>query len=267
MSRYVYEPFEIAKDNLKKKSIKEIETQVKRGFDISIVTNYFLASETIELELFNKKIDLSDEELRKFKNNKKMLNNLRKQIRNNNKKSNLNNYSLGFVLGGLISLLREFEANIEKYDDYLETASKIKELKKDCESEEFLAEIWKKTNESIDEILSYLEMKSYSYFPTLEKIISEIKRSSNNETNSINIINGIIKENHDDREGFYLLSNIIQINPILHKRFEKLCLDRELDIVKMKELLLESLKLYQNLIEDKRVKHLITVFLKNPKYH
>jgi hypothetical protein len=110
-------------------------------------------------------------------------------------------------------------------------------------------------------------MKSYSYFPTLEKIISEIKRSSNNETNSINIINGIIKENHDDREGFYLLSNIIQINPILHKRFEKLCLDRELDIVKMKELLLESLKLYQNLIEDKRVKHLITVFLKNPKYH
>jgi hypothetical protein len=131
MSRYVYEPFEIAKDNLKKKSIKEIETQVKRGFDISIVTNYFLASETIELELFNKKIDLSDEELRKFKNNKKMLNNLRKQIRNNNKKSNLNNYSLGFVLGGLISLLREFEANIEKYDDYFKYRE-IRRLFRNC---------------------------------------------------------------------------------------------------------------------------------------
>jgi hypothetical protein len=109
-------------------------------------------------------------------------------------------------------------------------------------------------------------MKSYSYFPTLEKIVSEIKRSSKTETNSTSIINGIIKENHDDREGFYLLSNIIQINPILNKRFEKLCLDSELDIVKMKELLLESLKLYQNVIEDKRVKHLVTLFLKNPNY-
>ena len=154
MSGYRYEPFEIAKGNLLKKSSKEIRIQIKRGTDISVVTNYYLAFETLELEIFNKKLHLDSGQELKYNDNKKMLMELRKQIRKNNLRSNLGNYSLGFVLGCLISLLRESEANIERYHDYLEIANKIRELEKECESEEFLAEIWKKTIESIGEILS-----------------------------------------------------------------------------------------------------------------
>ena len=195
-----------------------------------------------------------------------MLMELRKQIRNNNLKSNLGNFTIGFVLGGLISLLRESEANIEEFNNYLEIGNKIRELEKDCENEEFLAKVCKKTIESIDEISSYLEMKSETFYSTIKVILDEFKRSNDINNNAENIIIDAIKEYHNDRDGFYLFSNIILVNPILYEKFEKLCKENNLDILSIHKSFLSALRKYQQGIEDKDVVHLVDMFLKNPIY-
>ena len=109
-------------------------------------------------------------------------------------------------------------------------------------------------------------MKSDTYFSTVEKIINELKRSTNSKDNFEKIIVGTLREYQDDREGFYLLSNLVQINPILYGKFEKLCVNNSLDPIETQKLFVKSLRTYQSTIEDKRVRHLIDVFMRNPNY-
>ena len=109
-------------------------------------------------------------------------------------------------------------------------------------------------------------MKSESYFPTIKIIFDEFKRSNNLENNTVNIILGAIREHHNDREGFYLFSNLIQINPILFEKFSKLCKENNYDEFVIQQSFLNALRKYPQSIENKRIVHLIELFLKNPKY-
>ena len=266
MSDNINDPFEIAKANLKKKSLKFIQTQVKRDLDVAVVINYFLAMEAIELEIFKNKIRLESDEEKRFDDNQKLLIEFRDQIKNNTLKNNLNDFSLGFLLGALISLLRKSEGSIERYNEYLEITKKIKDLETECQTEEFLAKVWKKTVESIAEILSYLNKQSETFYPTVMDIFEEFKTTEDINKNGVKIIIETIKKHHNDREGFFFFSNIIQINPFLHEKVENLSKNMDLDILSIRKIIFTALRRYRHEIEDRYVLHLIDMFLNNPNY-
>lgn len=243
---------DLLNDNISKKITSEENSQT--------AMHYFSTSDYLTLQIDEGKVQLSESEIKKVKENRKTLYEFREQIISTlNLRDSLDTYSEGFVLGALTSAIRDNEASVDDYDLYVNLVEEFKQWPEIGFSSIFFQKSWEEVNNTIEEIKGWMESKKEEYFPIFEKII---KLKIQNEEEYL----ARYLEHLMEKEVFYIISNTLMTNPLLNglvKRFIET--QDDLNYKSFEEKQVKVLKILYQKATDEKAKRMIELFLNHPR--
>ncbi len=172
--------------------------------------------------------------------------------------SSLKSYSPGFILGLMEYRIRSIEANIETDTEYQTLVKKLESWQKIGFTDLLMEKHYIETLRGIQEIRDWQVMKSEEYYPILFQLIN----SNRYQRSEKNILKFLQKRTNDEKITFYLLSQILRTNPVLHKKVETLCNEKGVTFNDIKEILTRVMHKFSEEVTDPKAKQYTALFLK-----
>ena len=198
----------------------------------------------------------SEVEIKNFKTNSLRLENLKREIFRENLIIVVKKYNESIIMGALVSLIRDTEANILTYNDHLMLKEKFFFWPKIGINNDMILLSWKDFSNAIREVEEWLIEKKNLYLPILEKLIKVIESDDN-------VTKGKLFEQLQDipeKESFYIICNILLTNPILRKEFLSISLLEGEKLLAFEKSIFGILTILEEKTLDNSLKGLILLF-------
>ncbi|UCE14842.1 MAG: hypothetical protein JSV04_06580 [Candidatus Heimdallarchaeota archaeon] len=180
--------------------------------------------------------------------NRDFLGQVQKTIFSESLEFSLGEYSAGFVLGTLEFGIREREAQIDRYKEYVELLAKIQTWPELGFPNEEFKKHWEERINDIEEIRDWMRMRANDWYP----IILPLYRSRKFEK-SPKIVLKTLRKGRTDKTVFQILTAMLHSNPILDQQIKNFCEENQVLKVE-KETLIELLQLLAHETSDTKVK-------------
>jgi hypothetical protein len=207
------------------------------------------------LEHHPKEIPLKSEST--LQNNKEFLDQVQDVIFRGNLEENLQEYSAGFVLGTLEFGIREREAQIDRYEEYVELLAKIQVWPELGFPNEEFKKHYEERIRDIHEIQDWMNDRAKNWYP----IIIPLYRSGKFHK-SAKIALKALKKGRKDNTVFQILAALIHSNPILDHQIKDFCRANQLEMVG-KEHLMAIMRLLARETSDEKVKEYCNLLLRS----
>jgi hypothetical protein len=200
--------------------------------------------------------EIPNETMNNLKVNRDFLFSEQNKILGNELESSLNEYSQGFVLGALEFAIREREAQITRYSEYMNLFNKIKSWPDLGFPDEDFQKDWEKRMASIEEILDWMTFRADEWYPVITMLINSKKYQKSSK-----IILKTLRKGRSDEVVFQVLSGILHSNPLLNKRITEFSEEKDISVIELKNQLKKTLLLLFRDTSDNKVKNLCKLFL------
>ncbi|MHA1978022.1 MAG: hypothetical protein ACW98I_14035 [Candidatus Hodarchaeales archaeon] len=171
--------------------------------------------------------------------------------------SSLEKYSPGFVLGVLEYSIRSIEASIETHAEYEALVTKLESWVKIGFTNPIMEKHYQETILGIREIRGWQKMKAEEYYPYLFQLID----SSRFQRSDKQVLKFLQKRTNGDKITFYLLSQLLRTNPVLHNKVRTLCDNKEISFEEISQKFVSVMHLLGEDTSDPKVKQYIKLFL------
>ncbi len=207
------------------------------------------------LEQHPKEIPLKSEPT--FQSNREFLRQVQEVIFREKLQSSLNEFSAGFVLGTLEFGIREREAQIDRYDEYVELFAKIQAWPELGFPNEKFQKHWEERMNDILEIKDWMKKRAKDWYP----IIIPLYRSGKFQKSATKALKAL-KKGRKDNTVFQILAAILHSNPILDHQLRDYCQKNQIEMVE-KVQLLEIMRLLSHETSDEKVKQYCNLLLRS----
>ncbi|MHA2366160.1 MAG: hypothetical protein ACXAC7_19525 [Candidatus Hodarchaeales archaeon] len=227
---------------------------------------YYQALAQILRQAHSMQLALTKLERDNLEKNRQILRSIRDKVINEDLSDNLEEYCEAIVFGALTSAIREYEASIEDYEKYQAMIYKFHQWVKIGIKEHRVVIAWNQMNLSVVELQEWFEQKSQKYFPHLDNLVHLIEYKPDLESINYPTLVENLQTHFSDKEIFYLLVNMLQTNPILHRKVNSLSIMKKIGHDKLEHVLLKMLKELETKTKDKSLKRMIQLFFKQSKF-
>lgn len=180
--------------------------------------------------------------------NRELLGQVQEIIFSESLEFSLEEYSAGFVLGTLEFGIREREAQIDRYEEYVELLAKIQTWPELGFPNEQFKKHWEERINDIQEIRDWMRIRANDWYP----IILPLYRSGRFQK-SPKIALKALRKGRTDNTVFQIVTALLHSNPILDQQIKEFCEQNQLSMVKNAKLI-EILKLLAHETSDDKVK-------------
>lgn len=177
-------------------------------------------------------------------------------IINNKLEFSFEKYSQGFILGALEFVIREKEAQIKFYSDYMKLYNKFKRWPELGFPDEDFKKNWEKRLVSIEEIQDWMKQRAEKWYPIITMLINSKKYQK-----STKIILKTLRKGKNDEAVFHILSGILHSNPLLSQRINNYCNERNISYSELKKQLMRTFLRFSRETSDEKVKDLNQMLL------
>ncbi|MFX1505701.1 MAG: hypothetical protein ACFFDC_06255 [Promethearchaeota archaeon] len=209
------------------------------------------------LEQHPKEIPVESES--NLQQNKELLGRVQENIFRDNLETNLQEFSAGFVLGTLEFGIREREAQIDRYGEYVELLAKIQAWPELGFPNEEFKKNWEERINDIHEIQDWMKDRAKDWYP----IIIPLYRSEKFQK-SAKIALKALRKGRKDNTVFQILAALIHSNPILDRQIKYFCIENNMEKIEPAHLL-EIMQLLSGETSDERVKEYCNLLLSSKK--
>lgn len=179
--------------------------------------------------------------------NRELLNQAQKVIFTKSLEFNLKEYSAGFVLGALEFGIREREAQIDRYQEYVELLEKIQAWPKLGFPNEQFKKHWEERINDIQEIQDWMKTRAKDWYA----VIIPLYRSGRFQKSPKNALKAL-RKGRKDNTVFQILAALLHSNPILDQQIRDFCRKNQISIVE-KAQLIEIIHLLAQETSNKKV--------------
>lgn len=194
-----------------------------------------------------------------FQENKDLLGQIQEIIFKENLEDILQEFSAGFILGTLEFLIREREAQIDRYAEYVELLTKIQAWPELGFPNEQFKKQWEERINDIREIQDWMKDRAKDWYP----VIIPMYRSGKFQKSS-KVVFKALRKGRNDNTVFQILAALIHSNPILDNQIKDFCKKNRIEQVE-KVKLLEILLLLARETSDEKVKAYCNLLLSSKK--
>ena len=223
---------------------------------IGVVLYYYQAKGQLGRLIQKETNSFSEAEIINFKANSLRLENLKKEVFKENLITLIKKYNESIIMGALVSLIRDTEANILTYDDHLMLKEKFFSWPKLGIDNDRILLSWKDFSNAIREVEDWLIEKKNSYLTVLEKLIKVMESNDN-------VTEGMLYEQLQDipeKECFYIICNILLTNPILRREFLSISQLKADKLLAFEKSIFRILTILEEKTSDNSLKGLILLF-------
>ncbi len=199
--------------------------------------------------------EIPDDKAKTLMMNKELLHQAQEVVFRENLAFSLKEYSAGFVLGTLEFGVREREAQIDRYQEYIELYNKIQAWPKLGFPNEQFKKQWEERIKGIQEIQDWMNSRANDWFPALIPIY----RTGKFHKSTKKALKALRKGREDDIV-FQILAALLHSNPILDQRIKDFCKENKISMVD-KTTLTEILSLLADETSNKKVKKYCNLLL------
>ena len=180
--------------------------------------------------------------------NRELLNQAQKVIFTENLEFSLGEFSAGFVLGALEFSIREKEAQIDHYQEYVELIAKIQAWPELGFPNEQFKKQWEERINDIQEIQDWMRARAKEWFP----VIIPVCRTGKFQKSTKKALKAL-KKGRKDYDVFQILAALLHSNPILKQHIRDFCQENQISMVE-KAKLIDIMELLAQETSDKKVK-------------
>ncbi len=177
-------------------------------------------------------------------------------IINNKLEFSFEKYSQGFILGALEFVIREKEAQIKFYSDYMKLYNKFKRWPELGFPDEDFKKNWEKRLVSIEEIQDWMKQRAEKWYPIITMLVNSKKYQK-----STKIILKTLRKGKKDEAVFHILSGILHSNPLLSQQVKNYCNERNISYFELKKQLMRTFLRFSRETSDEKVKDLSQMLL------
>lgn len=188
--------------------------------------------------------------------NRDFLFSCQKIIINNKLEFSFEKYSQGFILGALEFVIREKEAQIKFYTEYMKLYNKFKRLPELGFPDEEFQKNWEKRLVSIEEIQDWMRQRAENWYPILTMLINSKKYQKSTKK-----ILKTLRKGKNDETVFQILSGILHSNPLLSQQINNYCNERNISYSELRKQLMRTFLHFSREISDEKVKDLCQLLL------
>ncbi|MFX0122617.1 MAG: hypothetical protein ACFFAE_03210 [Candidatus Hodarchaeota archaeon] len=200
-----------------------------------------------------KEIPLKSESI--LQNNRELLEQAQEVIFKENLETSLKKFSAGFVLGTLEFGIREREAQIDRYDEYVELLAKIQVWPELGFSNEQFQKHWEERMNDIREIQDWMKERANDWYPVIIPLYRTGKIQKSEK-----IVLKALRKGRNDNTVFQILAALLHSNPILDQQLKNFCLENQMEMVE-KSKLMKIMRLLAHESSDKKVKEYCNLLL------
>jgi hypothetical protein len=190
-----------------------------------------------------------------LKDNEEILGQVQEVIFKGDLETNLQEFSAGFVLGALEFGIREREAQIDRYDEYVELLAKINAWPELGFPNEQFKKQWEERINDIREIQDWMKNRAKDWYP----VVIPLYRSGKFQKSTKKVFKAL-RKGRNDNTVFQILAALIHSNPILDNQIKDFCEENQIEMVE-KAKLLELLRLLARETLDEKVKEYCKLLL------
>ena len=220
-----------------------------------VVLYYFQAKGQLSRKIQEKDISISEQDKERFSLNKTRLENLKKEISATDLTFLIKKYNESIILSGLIQLIRENEANILTYDEYLRLKEKFMSWPKIGIKDDRILLSWKDFSKAIHEVDDWILEKKNSYTPIMEKLL---KINEDNPDCTAQTFYKLI--DLPEKEIFYFICNLLLTNPPLRTDFLSISQLENEKLLTFEKTIFQILDIIASETTDTNLKGLILLF-------
>ena len=223
---------------------------------LNIVILYFPAQGQLTRLIQKNKEMYSTDQIENFRKNSTILQNVKRDVEIQEFETLRLKYNEAIIIGSLVQLIRDCEANIKTYSKYMQLKEKFLSWpKKGIQNQKILL-AWKDFSNALRELEEWLAEKKNSYLPILEKLIGSFESE-----NGINVKNLYqVLQTIPEKKSYYIICNILLTNPILRKEFLSISQLTADKLLLFEQTLYLVLDLIYDQTADKSLKGLIILF-------
>lgn len=250
---------EQAQEYLLTKDSSEFEQSLLVSIDkktAGIVLYYFQAKGQLGRKFHAKNHSISDQDKERFQKNNTRLENLKKEIATRDLISLVKRYNESIILGGLIQLIRDNEANILTYDFYLKLKEKFFNWPKVGIRDDRILLSWKDFSKAIHEVDEWIIEKKEAYIPIMEKLIKFIEDNPNYTAETLYLQLLDLPE----KEVFYFICNMLLTNPPLRIDFLSIAQLKDEKLLTFEKTIFQILDIIDKKTSETNLKGLILLF-------
>ncbi|MFX1282831.1 MAG: hypothetical protein ACFFB5_04215 [Promethearchaeota archaeon] len=191
--------------------------------------------------------------------NREILNQGKAIIFTESLESSLKEFSPGFILGTLEFSIREREAQISRYQEYVELLAKIQAWPELGFPDEQFKKHWEERINDIKEIQDWLKTRAKDWYP----VIISVYRSGNFHKSPNKALKAL-RKGRKDNTVFQILAALLHSNPILDRQIKDFCKKNQIVLVE-KAQLMKILNLLAQETADTKVRELCQLLLNAKK--
>ncbi|MHA1969013.1 MAG: hypothetical protein ACW964_14570 [Candidatus Hodarchaeales archaeon] len=191
-----------------------------------------------------------------LKQNRDFLLSLQDELINQELEISIKKYSQGFVLGSLEFAIREREAQINRYSEYLNLYDIIQKWPKIGFPNDEFQKQWEQRMASIEEIQDWMKSRANEWYPIILMLINSKKYQKTTK-----IILKTLRKGRKDDIIFQILTAVLHSNPLLHIQLEEFCNERDISLQELKQQLKKTLVFLASQTADEKVRNLCKLFL------
>ena len=236
--------------------INNNETLEKSNISEGVILYLYQAKGQLGRQIQKNVTSFSSDEVHHFKITNKRLEEVKNEVFMEDLPKLIKKYNESVILGALVQLIRDNEANILTYDDYMNLREKFFDWPKIGIKNERILLSWKDFSKAIREVDQWLLEKKNMYLPITEKLI-QIMEENNEITAEL-----LYKQITDlpEKEIFYVICNLLLTNPPLRKEFLSISLLDNDKLLKSEQSIFQILDILKERTEDSSLKGLILLF-------
>ncbi|MHA2245797.1 MAG: hypothetical protein ACXADY_12600 [Candidatus Hodarchaeales archaeon] len=186
--------------------------------------------------------------------NRELLNQAQEVIFTENLEFSVREFSAGFVLGTLEFGIREREAQIDHYQEYMELVAIIQAWPELGFPNEQFKKKWEQRMKDIQEIQDWMRVRAKDWFPEIIPMFRTGKFQNSKKALKA------LRKGRKDYDVFQILAALLHSNPILNQHLKDFCQENQISMVE-KTKLIEIMDLLAQETSDRKVKdlcHLLT---------
>ncbi|UCG04302.1 MAG: hypothetical protein JSW11_10010 [Candidatus Heimdallarchaeota archaeon] len=203
--------------------------------------------------------EISKESESTLRSNRELLEQVQEVIFRENLEVCLKEFSAGFVLGALEFAIREREAQIDRYDEYVKLVAKIEAWPEIRFPNEQFKKHWEERVNDIREIQDWMKQRAKDWYP----VIIPLYRSGKFQKSEKMALKAL-RKGRKDNTVFQILAALLHSNPILDQQLTKFCEKNQIKKVE-KAHLLETIGLLARETTDEKVKAYCNLLLSSKK--
>lgn len=231
-------------------------TQPNNNGLFDIVLLYYSAKGQLLRQIQTKKGSISEQEKINFTKNSSRLDEIKNEVEIENFDSLTKKYNEAIILGALVQLIRDNEANILSYNKYTQLKSKFRSWPQYGIKSQKILLSWKNFSNAIREVEDWLSEKKDNYLPIVEKIVAEYE--NNQEITSSELFKAM--DGIPEKESYYVICNVLLTNPVLRKDFLSISMLSGEQLLVFENKLYSILDIMSKGTTDKTLKGLIILF-------